>query len=361
MTSTVLADPLDPTAIQASVDAVLNRFLTAKARPHAGAHQRYMAALLQDFLVGGKRIRPLLCVTGFHAAGGQANTTEVIQLAASLELFQAFVLIHDDVMDASDTRRGRPSVHRVLDQEFRRMRTDCDDRTAQRFGTAGAILLGDLALTWSDELLHAAAVHGTRRTAVLDHLDRMRTEVMIGQYLDLRATGDKHTSVEDTLTVIRYKTAKYTVERPLQLGAALAGADTPVLEACSAIGIPLGEAFQLRDDLLGVFGDPAQTGKSCLDDLREGKSTTLLALALADADPAQAARLRALVGDPRLDLEGAEEVRDIFTATGARATVEQMITDRYRQALVALDAAPFTPAAAQALSALARQVVRRTS
>ncbi|MEU9158490.1 polyprenyl synthetase family protein [Streptomyces sp. NPDC048417] len=320
-----------------------------------------MASLLRTFLAGGKRIRPLLCVIGWHAAASQANTAQITRLAASLELFHAFALIHDDVMDASDTRRGRPTIHKALTSDYHRTRTGCEDHIAQRFGTGGAILLGDLALTWSDELLHATTLPEPQRSTVLRIVDSMRTEVMIGQYLDLRATGNEHTTVDDTLTVIRYKTAKYTVERPLQLGAALAGANPQLLEACSAFGIPLGEAFQLRDDLLGVFGDPTQTGKSCLDDLREGKSTTLLALALATADPAQAARLHTLVGDPHLQQEDAEEIRHILTATGARATVEQMIAHRHRQALDALDTAPFTPAATHALTHLAGQAVRRTS
>ncbi|MGK5450928.1 polyprenyl synthetase family protein [Streptomyces radiopugnans] len=168
-------------------------------------------------------------------------------------------------------------------------------------------------------------------------------------------------SLEAALNVVRYKTAKYTVERPLQLGAALAGGDTRVLGACSAYGIPLGEAFQLRDDVLGLFGDPAVTGKSRLDDLREGKHTPLLAIALRRADPAQVRTLRRLVGDPGLDEDGAARVRGVLESTGALDTVERMIVERHRQAVDSLERSPFPPSARAALHRIAAAATVRTS
>ncbi|MFE0062886.1 polyprenyl synthetase family protein [Streptomyces sp. NPDC059003] len=191
----------------------------------------------------------------------------------------------------------------------------------------------------------------------------MRTEVMYGQYLDLLATGHLLGDVGIPLAVIRYKTAKYTAERPLLIGAALADASPAIMGACTAFALPLGEAFQLVDDLLGVFGAPDVTGKSRLDDRREGKHTVLIACALDRADHGQAALLRALVGNPHLTERGAATatIRDILTTTGARDAVKQMITTRLQRALAALEHAPVSHSAAAALRTLADTAVRRTA
>ncbi|MFJ9036260.1 polyprenyl synthetase family protein [Streptomyces sp. NPDC102406] len=313
-----------------------------------------LVELLQEFMAGGKRIRPVFAVLGWQAAGGMSDMAAVIRVAASLEMFHAFALIHDDVMDGSDTRRGRPTMHR-------RFAGDGDDDRTERYGMSAAVLLGDLAFTWSDCLLHTAGLTSEQASAVVPLINDMRTEVMLGQYLDLRATGELTDDVDATLTVNRYKTAKYTIERPLHIGAAIAGADASTLAACTAFALPLGEAFQLRDDLLGVYGDVRDTGKSRLDDLRAGKNTTLVALALRHGDATHKDRLRTLVGDPALDESGAEEVRTIFAATGARDAVERMIDDRYRLALRALADSPFTPDAVTALEHLATTATRRNA
>ncbi len=197
--------------------------------------------------------------------------------------------------------------------------------------------------------------------AVRPVLDSMRTELMLGQYLDLFAHCNQVSDVSATLTTTRYKTAKYTVERPLQVGACLAGATTEVLDACTQFALPLGEAFQLRDDLLGVFGDPAITGKSRFDDLRDGKSTTLLALAKQSAGTDDLATLHRLIGDPELNEEGARIVRRILTDTGAVATIETMISERRCQALAMLDNAPFHPEATASLRHLAYAATVRAS
>ncbi|ELS50350.1 polyprenyl synthetase family protein [Streptomyces viridochromogenes] len=347
---------------RARIDAMVNSFLTQKANTAPSPYQAELATVLRDFLAGGKRLRPLLCVAGWHAADGQGDTTAVTRLAASLELFHAFALIHDDVMDASDTRRGRPTLHRTLTAQHRSTpHSHHDPHALERFGTNAAILLGDLALTWADELLHTTPICEPHRTTVLHCLDTMRTEIMTGQYLDLLTTGTPTPDLDTALTVIHYKTATYTVQRPLHLGALLAAASQPVLDACTAYGLPLGEAFQLRDDLLDTFGTPSQTGKTCLDDLRQGKHTALLALALSHADPAQTARLRSLVGRPDLTEETAAEIRALLTDTGARAIVEKMIATRHRQAMAALDTAPFPPAATKVLARLADRATARTS
>ncbi|CAM5304236.1 polyprenyl synthetase family protein [Streptomyces griseomycini] len=353
-THTISPDILDPVSAKAAVDNVLFDFLDNHRKNPGQRQLAQLVKLLEEFMVGGKRIRPILTVLGWQAAGGENDLTTVVRVAASLEMFHAFALIHDDIMDDSDTRRGRPTIHRILAGKRG------DDRT-ERFGIGGAVLLGDLAFAWSDNLLHTAGLTPAQSAAVLPILTEMRTEVMLGQYLDLRATGELTDDVDAALTVNRYKTAKYTVERPLHIGAALAGADAPVLAACTAFALPLGEAFQLRDDLLGVYGEVRDTGKSRLDDLRAGKSTALVALALRAGDAAQRARLRTLIGDPQLDETGAEEVRAIFAATGARDAVERMIDDRYRRALGVLDTAPFTADAVTALRHLSTTATRRNS
>ncbi|WP_093773283.1 polyprenyl synthetase family protein [Streptomyces sp. yr375] len=353
-THTISPDILDPVATRTAVDSVLCEFLENQRKNSGQRQLTRLVELLEEFMVGGKRIRPILTVLGWQAAGGENDLTAVVRVAAALEMFHAFALIHDDIMDDSDTRRGRPTIHRILAGKR-------GDERAERFGIGGAMLLGDLAFAWSDDLLHTAGLTPAQSAAVLPLLTEMRTEVMLGQYLDLRATGELTDDVDATLTVNRYKTAKYTIERPLHIGAALAGADARTLAACTAFALPLGEAFQLRDDLLGVYGDVRDTGKSRLDDLRAGKNTTLVALALRAGGPAQRARLRTLIGDPGLDETGAEEVRALFEATGARDAVERMIDDRYRRALRVLDTAPFTAAAVTALTHLSATATTRKS
>ncbi|MGV9881340.1 polyprenyl synthetase family protein [Streptomyces sp. NPDC003006] len=341
-------------APRTAIDSLLSEFLTEKARNAPVPHQSVLTLMLRDFISGGKRVRPLLCVTGWLAAGGQGDTARAVRLAASIELAHTCALIHDDIMDASDSRRGRPTVHRALADRHHA------PWTAQQYGVSGAILLGDLALVWSDELLHTTPMSDAHRATVLRCVDRARSELIAGQHLDLLTTGDLHTSVETLMSVIRYKTAKYTIERPLQVGAALAGADRKVMRACTAYGVPLGEAFQLRDDVLGVFGDPDRTGKSRLDDLREGKCTSLVVHALRAGGPAQVSRLRQLIGDPGLGEREAAEIRGLLTDTGARAAVERMIQDRHHQALDSLATAPFPPGATRTLKGVAEAVVHRT-
>ncbi|MEU6480434.1 polyprenyl synthetase family protein [Streptomyces sp. NPDC047017] len=353
-TQTISPGILDQSFIKSSVDSILMDFLESRRGPSGDSRMNRIVTLLEEFMTGGKRIRPVLTVMGWQAVADGSVPAAVLRVAASLEMFHAFALIHDDIMDDSDTRRGRPTIHRTLAGKHG------DDRT-ERFGLGAAVLLGDLAFTWSDQLLHTAGLTPAQSAAVLPLVTEMRTEVMLGQYLDLQATGELTDDVDATLTVNRYKTAKYTVERPLHIGAALAGADAAALAACTAFALPLGEAFQLRDDLLGVYGDVRDTGKSRLDDLRAGKNTTLVALALRAADAAQRARLRTLIGDPALDETGAEEVRALFASTGARDTVERMIDDRYRQAVEALESAPFTADTVTALKHLAVTATRRNS
>ncbi|MGW0315746.1 polyprenyl synthetase family protein [Streptomyces flavidovirens] len=355
MSAETLAVESDFFAPRTAIDNLLFEFLAEKAQSTSVPHQSVLTLMLRDFMSGGKRVRPLLCVTGWVAGGGQGDTARAVRLAASIELAHTCALIHDDIMDASDSRRGRPTVHRALADRHHA------PWTAQQYGVGGAILMGDLALVWSDELLHTTPMPDAHRATVLRCVDRARSELIAGQHLDLLTTGDLHASVETMMSIIRYKTAKYTIERPLQVGAALAGAGREVMQACTAYGVPLGEAFQLRDDVLGVFGDPDRMGKSRLDDLREGKCTSLVVHALRACDPAQASRLRELIGDPDLGEREATEIRDLLTDTGARSAVERMIEERYHQALDSLASAPFPPNATRTLKDVAEAVVHRTA
>ncbi|MFH9674249.1 polyprenyl synthetase family protein [Streptomyces sp. NPDC017405] len=355
MSTETLAVTSEFFAPRPAIDDLLSEFLTQKERSAPVPGQSALIRILRDFISGGKRVRPLLCVTGWIAAGGRGDITQAVRLAASIELAHTCALIHDDIMDASDSRRGRPTIHRSLADRHHVA------RMAQQYGLGGAILLGDLALVWSDELLHTTLMPEAHRARVLHCVDLARSELIAGQHLDLLTTGKLHASLETMLSVIRYKTAKYTIERPLQVGAALAGAGPEVMNACTAFGIPLGEAFQLRDDVLGVFGDPDRMGKSRLDDLREGKSTSLIVHALRVCGPAQADRLHALLGDPDLGEREAAEIRSILTGTGARRAVEHMIEERYRQALDSLTVAPFPSSAIRTLEDVAEAVVHRTA
>jgi geranylgeranyl diphosphate synthase type I len=214
--------------------------------------------------------------------------------------------------------------------------------------------MGDLLLCWTDEMFHAS---GLPREALLRGrpvLDQMRTEVFAGQYLDLlgQATGDE--TLESALRVVEFKTTKYTIERPLHLGAAMAaGGDAGLAGAYTAYGLPLGLAFQLRDDILGVFGDPAQTGKPAGDDVREGKRTVLLAIARDRATAGQAEVIDRYLGDPTLGEAGTAEVRAAIAGTGAVAECERMIGRHVSVAVAALAGAPITGAAREALAELA--------
>jgi len=239
-------------------------------------------------------------------------------------------------------------------------RTEAWAGDPEAFGMGAAVLLGDLALAWSDEMLSTCGLPQERLQAGCRVFDQMRSELMGGQYLDLLEQARGGGSVERALRVARYKSAKYTIEKPLHLGAVLAGAGADVLAGYSGYGLPLGEAFQLRDDVLGVFGDPSVTGKPAGDDLREGKRTVLVAMALEAATPAQAAAVRRHLGDPHLSAEGVAQLRSVIEETGALRRVEQLIDELMDDALVALAAAPVADEAREVLGQLASAATCRT-
>jgi geranylgeranyl diphosphate synthase type I len=339
--------------VQEQVGAALADFLAQQRPVLLGAGQELLPGLdaLSRLLAGGKRLRPAFCYWGWRGAGG-ADCPQILAGAAALELLHASALVHDDVMDGSDTRRGQPSLHRQFADRHAAGRWH---GSAEAFGAAAAILLGDLLLAWTDQMFTASGLPPAALRRGQPVLDLMRTEVMAGQYLDLLGQAAGDVTVQSALRVVEYKTAKYTIERPLQLGAALADGDgTGEITACyAAYGLPLGVAFQLRDDILGLFGDPAQTGKPAGDDVREGKRTVLLAITRSRASAPEAAIIDRRLGDPHLDEAGIGEVRAVIIGTGALAECERVIDRQVAEALAALDAAPITDEARAALAELA--------
>jgi geranylgeranyl diphosphate synthase type I len=273
----------NPAAIRTLIEGELATFLDAQKQYLAsiGSELTPASDALSSFLLdSGKRFRPLFAYFGFIGAGG-AHSPEIIRACASLELLQACALIHDDLMDGSDTRRGKPAIHKHFEKLHSQ---ESAVGSSVGFGQAAAILLGDLALVYSDLALHQSGITPEVLPQVLAVHDEMRVELMAGQYLDVYEQALASQSVERALKVARFKSGKYTIERPLHFGAAIAGSHPSLEKLYSDYGIPLGEAFQLRDDLLGFFGDSAETGKPSGDDLREGKRTVLMAIANENAD-----------------------------------------------------------------------------
>lgn len=352
--------PVDRGGLRPRIEKALAVFL-ADRRTHMNSIDAALSPLADAaeafVLGGGKRLRPAFAYWGYRGAGGE-DRDDIVAALASLELVQASALIHDDLMDASDTRRGEPAVHR----RFHSMHdTEAWHGDAAGFGAASAILLGDLCLVWSDELLHGSGLDPVTLARSRPVFDVMRTEVMVGQYLDVLTQASADTSVRRAMQVARFKSAKYTVEHPLLLGAALADAPAELIEGYSAFGLPLGEAFQLRDDVLGVFGDPATTGKPAGDDLREGKRTYLIAMAYTHASASDQAELTARLGSSDLDEAGVARLREIITRSGALAHTESRIEELFDTALTALARTPVQPDAAQVLRQLGEAAVHRST
>ncbi len=320
-----------------------------------------VAEAIHSFLLdGGKRLRPLFAYCGYLAAGGEDDEA-VIAAVTSLELLQACALIHDDLMDSSDTRRGRPSIHRWFEGVHQNEELL---GSSILYGSSAAILLGDLALVWSDQMLHRSGIGNDALIRSLSVHDEMRVELMAGQFLDIHEQALSTQSVARSLKIARYKSGKYTIERPLHFGANLAIADPSTLEKFvvifSEFGLPLGEAFQLRDDLLGVFGDPAITGKPAGDDLREGKRTVLMAMTADRATERQAGVIDKYFGAKNLNAEGIAELRAVITETGSRDHVEELINRLTATAFDALDRDEIPESPHALLTELANSAIHRS-
>jgi geranylgeranyl diphosphate synthase, type I len=339
------------TALEAALERLLPRSLAldpsvAPALDH-----------LRGFLAGGKRIRPVLLLLGFEAAGGR-DRSAVHGPALALELLHTCALLHDDVIDRAPTRRGRPTVHTAVADEHRVADWQGD---AEGYGEAVAILLGDLAFVYADELFLEARVPDRTLLAAFRRFGVLREEVMVGQYLDLHAATSGSGGRDVALAIATLKSGRYSVARPLELGAALAGAEESLLAGLRAFGDPLGRAFQLRDDLLGVFGEEATTGKSVSSDLREGKRTLLVAEALDRAEPADADVLRAGLGASDLTAAAADRLRAILDGSGARSAVEARVEAELADARRALGDLRLPPSAGVGLREVADYLGARSS
>ena len=341
--------------LQREIDGFLDEQTERLADLGGDASRLVAAARLA--VSGGKRFRAAFCWWGYHAVDpAPADPVALLRASAALELLHASALVHDDYMDASDTRRGHPAAHRALEAEH-------GDRgwrgNPEQYGAAGAILLGDLLLGWADELLGRCGLPPDRVAPGHELFAQCRSEVIAGQFLDVSVQARGSADVDAAMTVLRYKSAKYSIERPLQIGAALAGGGPEMLAALSHFGLPLGEAFQLRDDLLGVYGDPEVTGKPAGDDLVEGKRTVLVALALDAAPTDEAKRLDHALGRS-LRPDEIDDLRGIIDRSGAHAQVEAVIAQLAERAVAALDEADVDPHARDVLRGLATSATQRT-
>lgn len=336
----------------------------------------HLTDYVQGLLGSGKRFRARFCYWGWRAIDGPTDAADVtggvetvedieavLALAMSLEVFHAAALIHDDIMDNSDTRRGKPAAHRGF-ETFHVTHEFAGDPA--HFGRSTALLMGDLLLAWSDDLLTAALVDANAdiARATRTEFTKMRQEVTVGQYLDIHEEAAwvqtrESERLERALTVVTYKSAKYSMEAPLLIGASLAGADESHREALQRFGLPLGIAFQLRDDLLGVFGDSEVTGKPSGDDLREGKRTVLIALAQAQIPDTAHRVFNEMLGDRSLTPEQISVMQNTLVSTGAPDRVEKMIDAYVSEALEALDSATIAGGARKELTRLAEAVTQR--
>jgi geranylgeranyl diphosphate synthase, type I len=352
--------------LPAHVDRALTDYFQSRRSQTEGIGVDFATALdaLAEFVLnGGKRIRPTFAWWGWRGAGGAGDgplAEAVVRAVSALELLQACALIHDDLMDSSALRRGRPTVHVTFEAQHRATGLLGEP---SRYGLAAAVLLGDIALAWAEDAFLGCGLDPAVLTRALPPWQGMRTEMLAGQYIDMltQARGDE--SEAAALRVDRFKTAAYTVERPLHIGAALAGGGPDVVAAYRAFGADLGIAFQLRDDLLGVFGDPKVTGKPAGDDVREGKRTLLMALGIKHADrdgrSADAALLRGCLGKPDLAEDEVADLRVLLGDLGAVAAVEQRIAELTTSALDTLAAAPIPRPVADRLAELAIAATKR--
>jgi geranylgeranyl diphosphate synthase type I len=315
-------------------------------------------------LGGGKRLRPLFAFWGWRTNGGDEAVAAILPALASLELLHAFALVHDDVMDHSDLRRGRPSVHRMFAHDHSRSRFAGDPNV---FGESAAILVGDLCLVWADLLMADARIDPARLTAARSAYDDMRVEAVAGQFLDILSDVVPEWTLDRAMRTACLKTAAYTVTRPMSFGALLAGPLGLALSTFYAqYGSAVGEAFQLCDDLLGAFGERSVTGKPAGDDLVRGKRTALWELARSRAAASDLAEMEELTARHRDRADEAPEavgrrLAEIVSGTGAPAAVRKMIEERIDEARRAVAAAPIDRKCRDALNDLAETVAWRTA
>lgn len=352
--------PTDPlsSAFRDRVNDEIVGFLRAQEPMMDAVGTSQLLTVGRSYATGGKRLRPAFCVWAYDAAGGDpALGDQLLKAASSLDVLHISALVHDDLVDDADTRRGKPSAHR----QYEAFHAERGGRGSQHmFGASAAVLLGDMLLMWSAEMFDSSG-HPNLDLARGD-LSLMRMEVSAGQFLDISAAfgvADNTDALQVARTVLEYKSASYSMRRPALVGAKLADCSEAVYDALADFGSHVGAAFQLRDDVLGIWGDADVTGKPQGGDLREGKATVLALTALHDADEEQAAQLREVLGNKDASDAGIERAASIIEATGARDSVERLIDEHLAQALISLEQAPLTDSGRTALTKLAELSVRR--
>jgi geranylgeranyl diphosphate synthase, type I len=342
----------DPESVRARVDHALDTFMREETARLTAIHERLapVAQQLRAAVADGKRLRAAFCYWGWRAAG-QPDSDAMIRAAAAMELVHAAAIVHDDIIDGSTIRRHVPTAHVAL-------RDAVSGADSEAAGTALAIVLGDLLISWAGQMFSGCGLPGPFLRRAQPLWSALATALVAGECLEILRTGSRP-STADAFEVIRYKTAKYTVEHPLHIGATLGGAAQRLLDVFTEYGIPLGEAFQLRDDLLGVFGDPGRTGKSNLDDLRGRKPTVLLSVTLSAAEGRDRKEIERVLNGCGMDADDLLTIQAIMVRTGARQRIESMIADRAVQAAAAIEQARLPPAAASALGHLASALTTR--
>ncbi|WP_405773849.1 polyprenyl synthetase family protein [Streptomyces sp. NBC_00859] len=342
-------------AFKARVDRELTSFVDREAAQLVAIDDQLapLADQLRTATLEGKRLRAAFCYWGWRAAG-QPDCDEMVRAAAAMELVHAAAVVHDDLIDNSPLRRGAAAAHIALQGAL-------SGRSGRQVGgRALAMLAGDLLMSWAGQLFTSCGLPAPYLARARPVWAVLARELIAGEALEILRTGSRPYT-QSSLQVIRYKTAKYTVEHPLHIGGRLGGGPAALTGVFSAYGLPLGEAFQLRDDLLGIFGDPLATGKSNTDDLVGHKPTTLLAATWACAGSGERKVLRALLGRRVLGQEGLDQVRDIMRRTGAVGQIEALIAERVQAATVAVARADLPAPAAAALTALIGSAVVRQS
>lgn len=343
--------------IRRAAQAAVEDFIDTRCAPELRAAGVDVAAdVLREFVGGGKCVRPTFMYLGWLC--GAEHDSAALRAAAGLELLHAFALLQDDVMDNSALRRGRDSGHVVFAHWHRRRPLS---GSPERFGESAAVLLGDLCLVWAAQMMRESGVSTAALDRVWPRYDAMRTELAIGQFADLINDAGRFPTLDRVLEVSRRKSGNYTVRRPLEMGAAMAGCDDPVLAMLGAYGDMIGEAFQMRDDLLGIFGSPSVTGKPSSSDLLERKATTVVAAAYHLADRARRRQLREFMSADDLDVNDISRWRELIAATGAIDWIEKLIDSRLAHALTLVEAADVRPDVRFALTDMAAACTERTA
>jgi geranylgeranyl diphosphate synthase type I len=336
---------------------MVDEFVAHRCAPELQAAGIHVASeVLRDFLRGGKCVRSTFMYLGWLC--GADDDDAALRASAGLELLHAFALLQDDVMDSAELRRGRPAGHVSFSQWHRHLGLS---GSADRFGESAAVLLGDLCLVWAAQMMRESGVPGAALDRVWPRYDAMRIELAVGQFADLINDAGRFPTLDRVLEVSRRKSGNYTVRRPLEMGAAMAGCPDRVLSMLAEYGNAIGEAFQMRDDLLGVFGSPAVTGKPIGSDLAERKATSVVATAYHLADARLRPQLRELMRAEDVTDSDVSRWRDLIAATGAVEWLEGLIDSRMTRALALIDDPHLRPAVRAALADMAAACTARAA